>query len=162
MNTFPFSGEGVLLPQGHRNPYPPEFRELLVALLRACDLGPQRASAASPRKPAAQDGARDSEKGHGLGRSGDRLGAPEVFEFIKGNQAHYPVRTLCRLLGVSPSGSYAYLRRMPSVRSARDLQLLHRIARFHRPCRGTYGRRASTKTSCMEMASGAAQSAGRD
>ena len=58
---------------------------------------------------------------------------------MRAHQAHYPVRTLCRVLGVSPSGYYAYVRRPPSRRAVEDAGLLERIEHFHARSRGTYG-----------------------
>ena len=47
-------------------------------------------------------------KSYGLVRSGDRLGTGEVYELVSGNQARHGVATMCRVLGVSPSGYYAW------------------------------------------------------
>lgn len=58
---------------------------------------------------------------------------------MKAHQASFPVRTLCRLLGVSPSGFYAYVRRTLSARAVKDVALLHRIEHFHRRSKGRYG-----------------------
>lgn len=58
---------------------------------------------------------------------------------MKAHQAIYPVRMLCRLLGVSPSGFYAYRLRPPSRRSVEDAALTERIETFHARSRGTYG-----------------------
>ena len=55
------------------------------------------------------------------------------------NQAVYPVATLCRLLGVSPSGYYAWTKRQPSHRAQADMMLLGRIQETHTASRGTYG-----------------------
>ena len=41
------------------------------------------------------------------------------FAFIDAEKAHHSVRTLCRVLQVSPSGYYASLRRGPSQRKRR-------------------------------------------
>ena len=46
---------------------------------------------------------------------------------MKANQAAWPVRTMCRALGLSPSSYYAWLRRGPSPRARRDAQLTERI-----------------------------------
>jgi putative transposase len=59
---------------------------------------------------------------------------------VKANQAAYPVATMCRLLGVSASGFYAWLERGPSARARADAQLLTRIAQIHERSRETYGR----------------------
>ena len=47
--------------------------------------------------------------------------------------------TLCRLLGVSRSGSYAWRRRPPSARARADRGLSQRIREIHEQSRGTSG-----------------------
>jgi putative transposase len=49
------------------------------------------------------------------------------------------VATQCRVLGVSPSGYYAWLDRGPSARRVTDEALLKRIRTIHSSSRGTYG-----------------------
>jgi putative transposase len=51
----------------------------------------------------------------------------------------YPVATMCRLLGVSTSGYYAWHGRAPSARAESDTALLERIREIHRTSRETYG-----------------------
>ncbi len=51
----------------------------------------------------------------------------------------YPVVTMCRLLGISASGYYAWQGRAPSTRAESDEALLDRIREIHRISRGTYG-----------------------
>jgi putative transposase len=58
---------------------------------------------------------------------------------VKANQASYPIAMMCRLLEVSTSGYYAWLKRPPSMRSREDTILLERIRWFHTRSRGTYG-----------------------
>jgi putative transposase len=58
---------------------------------------------------------------------------------VRANQADFPLRTLCRLLGVSPSGYYAWRDRPPSARSVANAALLERIRTIHRDSRETYG-----------------------
>ncbi len=58
---------------------------------------------------------------------------------MKAHQAAYPITTLCRVLGVSSSGYYAWLKRPPSVRACQDVQLTQRIHKIHKHSRGTYG-----------------------
>ena len=58
---------------------------------------------------------------------------------MKANQADYPVRRMCGLLGVSPSGYYAWLSRGPSARERADRRLRNRITDIHSRSRGTYG-----------------------
>ncbi len=59
---------------------------------------------------------------------------------MRANQASYPVRTLCSVLGVSPSGYYAWRQRSPSARAVSNTSLLKRIREIHRFSRQTYGR----------------------
>jgi putative transposase len=49
------------------------------------------------------------------------------------------VATLCRLLGVSRSGYYAWRQRPPSARARADQELTHQISAIHEQSRGTYG-----------------------
>ena len=58
---------------------------------------------------------------------------------MKANQADYPVRRMCGLLGVSPAGYYAWLGRPPSARVQKDRVLRNRITHIHTRSRGTYG-----------------------
>jgi len=62
-----------------------------------------------------------------------------VFRFVEREKARHSVQRLCRLLGVSPSGFWAWHRRSPSPRRAADAELLARIALAHAASRGTYG-----------------------
>jgi putative transposase len=59
---------------------------------------------------------------------------------VRANQAQFAVRTLCRVLGVSPSGYYAWRDRPPSPRDIENTELLERMREIHRFSRGTYGR----------------------
>jgi putative transposase len=58
---------------------------------------------------------------------------------VKAHQAVYPIRTMCRLLELSPSGYYAWRRRGPSKRELSDQALLERIRAIHAMSDGTYG-----------------------
>jgi putative transposase len=58
---------------------------------------------------------------------------------VRANQATYPIATMCRVLGVSPSGFYAWDKREPSARAQADARLLNRIRSIHERSRGTYG-----------------------
>jgi len=58
---------------------------------------------------------------------------------MKANQAAHSIPTMCRVLGVSASGYYAWQRRGVSARTQEDEQLLERIRVFHQQSRGTYG-----------------------
>ena len=55
------------------------------------------------------------------------------------HQADYPIATMCRLLGVSPSGYYAWVKRQPSRRAQSDTALTAEIHAAHAGSRGTYG-----------------------
>ena len=46
---------------------------------------------------------------------------------MRANQAEFAVRTLCRVLGVSPSGYYAWRGRPPSTREVENRRLLKRM-----------------------------------
>ena len=54
-------------------------------------------------------------------------------------QEQYPIATLCRVLGVSASGYYAWRHRPPSARAVSDAQRKALIEEIHRWSRGTYG-----------------------
>ena len=58
---------------------------------------------------------------------------------MKANQADYPVATLCRILGVSTSGYYAWRGRPPSERAQSDARWVERIRVLHQRSRGSYG-----------------------
>lgn len=51
----------------------------------------------------------------------------------------HPVATLCRVLGVSPSGFWAWQERAPSAHALEDERLGTLIAEIHRDSRETYG-----------------------
>jgi putative transposase len=59
---------------------------------------------------------------------------------VKTNQADFPVRAMCRVLDLSPSGYYAWLDREPSARAKRDEELTERIETVWRENRRVYGR----------------------
>jgi putative transposase len=52
----------------------------------------------------------------------------------------FAVRTMCRVLGVSPSGYYAWLRRSASLRQRGDEELKALVSASHAGSKGTYGR----------------------
>ena len=55
------------------------------------------------------------------------------------HQADYPIASMCRLLGVSPSGYYAWIKQRPSRRAVTDAALIGEIRAAHAASRGTYG-----------------------
>ena len=58
---------------------------------------------------------------------------------MNANQADFPVRTLCQVLQVSPSGYYAWQQRPPSQRSLDDAVLTERIRAIHAASDENYG-----------------------
>jgi putative transposase len=58
---------------------------------------------------------------------------------VSDHQADYPIASMCRLLGVSSSGYYAWMKRHPSRRAETDVALLSDIHVAHASSRGTYG-----------------------
>ena len=54
-------------------------------------------------------------------------------------KASHAIATMCRILGVSPSGYYAWRTRPLSARAQADQALLTRIRAIHTQSRGTYG-----------------------
>jgi len=58
---------------------------------------------------------------------------------VNDHQADYPIATMCRLLGVSPSGYHAWVKRRPSRRAQADAAVIAQIRTAHAASRGTYG-----------------------
>jgi putative transposase len=58
---------------------------------------------------------------------------------VRRELGRYPVATACRILGVSPSGYYAWLYRPPSDRELTDEWLLSKIKAAYVASRETYG-----------------------
>ena len=60
------------------------------------------------------------------------------YQFIAEHQQEYPIKTLCRVLGVAVSGYYAWRRRAPSRQSQENTVLGERIARMYHSTRQVY------------------------
>ena len=58
---------------------------------------------------------------------------------MKANRARFPLAAMCRVLGLSPSGYYGWLRRQPSARARRDAELKARILAIWIESGGIYG-----------------------
>ncbi len=58
---------------------------------------------------------------------------------MSAHRALYAVTRMCRLLGVSASGYYAWRKREPSARAVADEALERRVVEIHAGSRGTYG-----------------------
>jgi transposase InsO family protein len=61
------------------------------------------------------------------------------FGFIHAEKAHFPISSLCRLLGVTRQGYYAFAKRPVSARVAQERALQEQLRRLHAESRGTYG-----------------------
>jgi hypothetical protein len=62
-----------------------------------------------------------------------------VYEFIKTHRDKYDVRTMCRVLGVAPSGYYKWLQHPVSNRGQEDARLLRLIRASFVASHGIYG-----------------------
>src|SRR5512143_4363285 len=62
-----------------------------------------------------------------------------IYQFIDAQRAEHPVTRLCRTLGVSPSGYYAWRRRRPSARIVANQRLVTHMRVIHREVDETYG-----------------------
>ena len=58
---------------------------------------------------------------------------------MRAHQAEFRIATMARVLGVSPSGYYAWRKRERSARAHSDEALSARVREIHRRSRGTYG-----------------------
>jgi putative transposase len=61
------------------------------------------------------------------------------FEFIEAEKASFPVAFMCRHLGVSRAGFYAWRERPPSLRELDDERLLVQIRAIYAESKGRYG-----------------------
>jgi putative transposase len=61
------------------------------------------------------------------------------YAFIQSDLSMYDVTLCCRVLEVSPSGYYQFLRRRPSTRTQRRVELAVKIQAVHQQNRGVYG-----------------------
>ena len=62
-----------------------------------------------------------------------------AYAFIRAHRAQYPVEVMCRLLGVAPSGYYAWLQQPLSKRAQEDARLLRLIRASFIASHGIYG-----------------------
>ncbi len=61
------------------------------------------------------------------------------YEFIQAHRDEFPIRRLCCVLGVSPSGYYAWRERPVSARAQANRKLAAEIRAVHTGSRGIYG-----------------------
>ena len=99
--------------------------------------GAPGAAASAPGGTPVARGAGDPGKSNGLVRAGD--GTEGVFRFMRAHQAEFRITTMARVLGVSTSGYYAWLKRPRSAREKSDAALVERMQAIHMRSRGTYG-----------------------
>ena len=59
--------------------------------------------------------------------------------FIHAEKASFPIAAMCRLLGVTRQGYYAFAKRPPSARVQREQALQERLRVVHAESRGSYG-----------------------
>jgi transposase InsO family protein len=62
-----------------------------------------------------------------------------TFAFIRDHRNTFPVKIMCRVLEVSPSGFYAWLTRPPSARTQRTAALVDEITATHEEFEQRYG-----------------------
>ena len=55
------------------------------------------------------------------------------------HRAEFPIATMCRVLGISSSGYYAWTTRAPSRRARSNAALTKTVRTIHAVSRGTYG-----------------------
>ena len=63
----------------------------------------------------------------------------KTYEFIRTNRNNFRVQVMCRLLGVAPSGYYAWLKQPVSNRAQEDARLLRLIRASFIAGQGIYG-----------------------
>jgi transposase InsO family protein len=61
------------------------------------------------------------------------------FSFIDAEKAQYPLGVLCKTLGISRPGYYAYASRKPSAHACRDAELGEKIVDIHARSKKRYG-----------------------
>lgn len=66
--------------------------------------------------------------------------------FIEQEVEHYPVAILCKVMNVSRSGYYDYLKSVPSAKAQLDVQLQIEVKRLAAASRNSYGSRRMAKS----------------
>ena len=61
------------------------------------------------------------------------------FAFVHAEKACFPVAKLCRVVGVTRQGYYAYIKRRPREAGLSETRLRDRLRSLHAESRGTYG-----------------------
>src|SRR5690242_18169994 len=74
-----------------------------------------------------------------MSRKPSTKGVRSKYEFIKANRDDYSVQVMCQVLGVAPSGYYAWLAHPISNRAQEDARLLRLIRASFTASQGVYG-----------------------
>lgn len=62
-----------------------------------------------------------------------------TFGFVDEHKGTWPIAVICKVLGISRSGSYAWVSRPESTRTIENRALLRDIRQVHIESHGTYG-----------------------
>ena len=73
------------------------------------------------------------------------------FRFIQGHAARFSVQRMCRLLGVSRSGYYAWRKRKPSSRELANHNLMKKIRKIYEESEQIYGYRKVHSQVCNQI-----------
>ena len=92
----------------------------------------------SARTVSVAPGTRDFEAGRGFLHQGERSIVTR-FRFVAEEAAQFPVSLLCRAVGVTRQGFYAWRSRPASSRALADAALVEQITRIHDETLGIYG-----------------------
>jgi putative transposase len=98
----------------------------------------QRLRELEREKQGVASGARDPEAGRGFLCQGERSTVTR-FRFVEAEAAQFPVSLLCRVVGVTRQGFYAWKRRPPSARELADRDLSERIKQIYSETEEIYG-----------------------
>ncbi len=78
-------------------------------------------------------------KSRDLVRHGERINPQKGYTFTTAHRADFPIRAMCRVLELSSSGYYDWLKRRPSARAIEDERLGAKIREIWVDSRKTYG-----------------------
>ena len=81
------------------------------------------------------------------------------FRFVEAEAAQFPVSLLCRVVGVTRQGFYAWKRRPPSARELADRDLAERITQIYSESEEIYGAPRIYRSSSSATGSRSARSA---
>jgi putative transposase len=93
-----------------------------------------------------------------MSTNGTRSGVRRQYAFIEAHRSKHSVQAMCRLLGVAPSGYYAWLAQRMSDHAKQAARLLRLIRASFTASQGIYGHRESSWT-CARPAKDVASTA---